>query len=483
MFARKFRANRLTKSQRRGYGLLDFVLRTPESKDPITKNMYGQAMHKTNPGLISQQELAPGFTKNEFHTRRVNLMKPLNEKDVVVVFGADKQYHSPHIFYPFRQDANFYYLTGWAEPNSALVLQKDSNVTGGYKSMLFCLEKDHNREIWEGSRNGIESAVADFGFDEAFPVSNLTVHLRDLVRERNGLKLYAGKNNIPGKIKSQLNFNDFIDVNSKIQKLRLIKSDSEIKMLQKANDISLTGYLELLKAIREGVNEDSLANLFEFTCKKSLGEKSSLTRSGYVPVFAGGDNSLLLHYTLNNCNLNAGDLLLIDAGMEYAYYNSDISRTYPVNKTYTPAQKDLYNAVLHVQESTIDYIAKCRTKKESLTLNNIHSYSSKLLSTNLRDLGFVDVNIDRIYPHHVSHYLGIQLHDTVDVSLNTPIQNNMVFTIEPGLYIPYDDNYPKHFHGMGIRIEDNIVTKEDGIVNLSKSIPKKIEDIERIMNE
>ncbi|KAJ1899675.1 aminopeptidase [Kickxella alabastrina] len=493
-------------------GFFSALLQTAKSKNPITAEWHGQPTHEGRPDLVAKDEVTPGTTNKEFEARRQKLVNELPRGSTLFAFGSRMIFVSPHVFHDFRQDSDFYYLTGWNEPDSVAVIEKSENAQRGYTMTMFVNPKAPEKELWEGPRNGLEAAVSIFGADEARPVSEFGKYAAELAariqrRPADEGYVYADLDAEHGVLRSsqcdtlkQLLKRESMGSRIRrltplVQQLRLIKSDAEIRLMREAGRVSALAFVDIMKACRPGMCESTLQGLFEHSCKMALvggsGDKatsatpdhSALIRPAYVPVFASGEHALCMHYVQNSAPMRDGDLILVDAGTEYAAYASDITRTFPVNGRFTDAQRDLYSALLSVQQQMISL---CRVDA-GYSLNEIHRRSTAVMATELKQIGFHvssrDVD-DHLYPHHISHYLGMDVHDTVDISRTQQLKRNMVVTVEPGIYVPYDNRFPKAFQGMGIRIEDDIVvgqTAED-MENLSASVPKTIEDIEACAN-
>jgi len=260
-----------------------------------------------------------------------------------------------------------------------------------------------------------------------------------------------------------------------INNFRLIKASCEIELLKKVGYITAEAFIETYRRTKVGLSENHLEAIFEYNIKFRNAQFLS-----YIPVVASGKNSLFMHYVDNNAKLNDGDLILMDAGAELNHYVSDITRTWPVNGKFSKPQREMYQLLLDIQKQCINMC----TVKSGKTLNQIHQQFIDILARELskifnRQLSWMETN--DICPHHISHYMGMDVHDTEDVSRSIPLKKGMVVTIEPGIYIPYDDRYPKEYQGIGIRIEDNIVVGDKKPINLSKDVPKEIYEIEAIM--
>ncbi|KAJ9091278.1 hypothetical protein QFC19_009188 [Naganishia cerealis] len=390
--------------------------------------------------------------------------------------------------------------------------------------------------MWEGARTGVDGAISVFGADAAYHNSSLAFHLGDLFSGTQDLYVelppspspsvssmpYPMSNNGPSAWKRRRSslsklFNPASPSSStdhgpamqpphlalhaalssgrasrlepEIECLRLIKSSAELALMNTAGEISSHAHTAVMRyASAEGgvrrskrtgrerrKREGDLVAVFEYHCALEGSE-----RPAYVPVVASGANALVIHYTNNDCELQDGELVLIDAGCEYAHYASDITRTFPVSGKFTEPQKDLYQAVLNVQK---ECVKRC-TVKEEISMAELHRLSCTLMTQELRQIGFKlsQGEVERkLYPHYISHHLGSDLHDCPIVgrnNLSDILVAGNVITVEPGCYVPSDPSYPKHFHGLGVRIEDDIAFTKDGPLNLSAHAPKEIADIE-----
>ncbi|KAF9348724.1 hypothetical protein BGX26_012879 [Mortierella sp. AD094] len=463
--------------------------------------------------------VTPGISASEYEIRRSILMQGLPKGSIVISTSHRTRFMTNNIFYPFHQHTDFYYLCGFNEPDSALVLEKNDSPRG-YKMTMFVAPKNANIEMWEGARTGIDAAKEIFGADEAidsnlfryrivdmasryenvyfdYPtpsiflpmdiakklhnkpdVKSLFSRLTGLFRNTNSKKpsAFAFTSHPYSNATTTTNGNSqkskhplFTDSDAMsatkslsplIQEMRVIKSEAEIKLMRQSGEISG-------KAL-----EHQIYAKFDYECRMRGSQMMA-----YVPVVAGGSNALTMHYVNNDQPLQDGDLLLMDAGGELNGYASDITRTWPVNGKFTQAQKDLYEVVLHANKECI----KLCTEEHGMTLNQIHDVSMRLTKEGLAKLGIKPLTNDvdrRLYPHHVGHYLGMDVHDTGDISRSRLLKEGMVITIEPGLYIPRDSAYPEKYQGIGIRIEDNVVIGKNVPHVLSVTAPKEVVDIE-----
>ncbi|KAJ1999347.1 aminopeptidase, partial [Coemansia thaxteri] len=471
---------------------------------------YGQPTHETHPELVGPLEVTHGLAKSEYEARRQRLVKDLEPGSTLILFSSRTYFVSPHVFHSFRQDSDFFYLTGWNEPDSVAVIEKSATARRGYTMVLYANPKDPKKEVWEGPRNGIEAAVSLFGADEARPIAEFktyTSKLNSRMQDRgshDSVRIYADLDASHGllrskecdALKAQLKHDHFDSrvrrLTPLVQQLRLIKSPAEIKLMGEAGRISAHGFERLMQTCRPGLCESTLQAVFEHAARMALvgqgeggtvADRSALARPAYVPVFASGEHALCMHYVQNSGPVKDGDLILVDAGTEYAAYASDITRTFPVNGRFSQPQRDLYSALLSVHEQMV----KLCHVSAGYSLNEIHRRATSVLGTELKQIGFrvSDRDIEeQLFPHHIAHYLGMDVHDTVDINRSQQLKRNMVVTIEPGIYVPHDSRYPKAFQGIGIRIEDDIVVgqTEADIENLTARAPRSVEDIEACMN-
>ncbi|KAJ2779583.1 aminopeptidase [Coemansia javaensis] len=488
----------LNGAHRRDRGLLSTLLQTARTRDPITSEWLGQPTHALHPELVGEGELTPGIAKAEYDERRRRIARALPDGAVALLFSASTQFVSPHVFHEFRQDSDFYYLTGWNEPDSVVAIEKNGYADRGYTMTMFVRPKDPAREVWEGPRSGLEAAVDVFGADEARPIREFGEHAARLAAA-GSTAVYADLDDDHGLVRSrhcqtlrqQLQRHAgagarLFPLGHLVQQERLVKSAAEIRLMREASRVTAAAFAATMRACRPGVCESTLQATFAYASKMALAgarpDRSVLTRPAYVPVFAAGEHAMCMHYVLNQGPVPDGCLVLADAGAEYAAYASDVTRTFPASGRFTEPQRDLYSAVLSVQEQMV----RLCYADSGYSLNEIHRCSVRALVGELKQIGLrvAERDVERhLCPHHISHYLGMDVHDTVDMPRSQRLRANMVVTVEPGVYVPYNDRFPKAFQGIGIRIEDNIVVgqAEADIENLSRDTPKSVADIEACM--
>ncbi|KAJ8085839.1 aminopeptidase [Marasmius tenuissimus] len=453
--------------------------------------IHGQPVFQSHPHLVRRNEVTPGFPTEEYEARRKKLMDSLPDDSIVVSVAGTIKYMSGSIFYDFRQASDFWYLTGFQEPDAAVILEKNST-SRGYRMTLFSSGKDFSKEQWEGARTSFSDACTHFHADDARSIDDFSSHFRSIAKQYSHVYLDVPpaktRRGMKSASKSFLKYlagtaspttDPIIEMlNQKprplqpqLARLRAIKSENEQKVMREAGDISGRAHAKTMRFTRPGLSESAVAAHFQYLCSLSGAQ-----RLAYVPVVASGPNSLIIHYTSNNQVIQSGELVLIDAGCEYNGYASDITRTYPANGTFTPEQRDLYAAVLSVQKELVE---KC-SESANVTLYDLHVQSCQLLRQELVQLGFQlgAGDVERLYPHFLSHPIGIDLHESDFFNRSQTIKAGMVITIEPGIYVPPSPAFPKHFHNIGIRIEDEVLVGEKHPVVLSVSAPKEIADIE-----
>lgn len=422
--------------------------------------------------------------------RRQTLSERLSP-GILILPTASEQVRNNDCLYPYRFDSNFYYLTGFSEPEAVLV-----QIIGDKPaSILFCRDKHIEREIWDGKRFGPDAAKIEFGFDEAYSIDFLEEELLSLFQNQTRVYFPVGQNTSWDKrIINLLNEaransrsgvtcpTELIDVRPTLGEMRLIKDSQEILLLKEAARINKDAHCRAMQATQAGLFEYSIEAeiLYEYTRQGSR-------FPAYSTIVAGGANACVLHYIENNTQLRNGELLLIDAGCEVGGYASDVTRTFPVNGKFSAAQKEVYEIVLAAQLAAIDAV------KPGQAWDIPHHVALRILVQGLIDLKLCQGSIDSVietrayqpfYMHKTSHWMGLDVHDAGLYTLNgnpRKLSSGMVMTIEPGLYIRKADNVPSHLEDIGIRIEDDILVTETGNENLSHAIPKTIKEIETLM--
>ena len=429
--------------------------------------------------------------KSIFTERRQRLGANLPPNAAIVIAGASTQYRNADSSYAFRQDSNFWYLTGFNEAEATLVVLTDNSKIA--KSIAFVPEKDKLKEIWDGYRAGPEGAVKDHGFDEAYNNSEINDQLPELLKGRDRVFYPVGKNagldqNIIEWIKTAKSKDrhssaiDIADATSKVGNQRLIKDAHEIDLMKKACRISAESHVEAMKFVKPGMTEQEMEAFYLYEFAKRGGRFSA-----YTPIVAGGENACVLHYVENSKPLLDGDLLLVDAGCEYDFYASDITRTFPVSGKFTDAQLAIYEVVLEAESKAIAAVSVNNNVMDAQII------SEKVVTQGLIDLGILKGSLDDLhakgafkefYMHKIGHWLGIDVHDAGDYMEDDQFMQfkpGMVTTIEPGIYIPSSANVDDKWKGIGIRIEDDILVTPDGNENLTEFVPSDPKEIEALM--
>ncbi|MDA9964777.1 aminopeptidase P N-terminal domain-containing protein [Gammaproteobacteria bacterium] len=429
---------------------------------------------------------------NDRYTERRNkLGSMLPKNSAVVIAGASTQYRNADSSHAFRQDSNFWYLSGFNEAESTLVLLINEN--NDVQSIAFVPEKDQLKEIWDGYRAGPEGAMKDHGFDLAFNNTEIDQRLPDLLAGRNQVFYPVGKSqrldaDIIEWIKSAKSKDrhssaiDIADASSKVGNQRLIKDEDEIKIMKKACQISAEAHVEAMIFVKPGMTEQEMEAFYQYEFSKRGGRFSA-----YTPIVAGGENACVLHYVENSKALQDGELLLVDAGCEFELYASDITRTYPINGKFTAPQLAIYEVVLEAQLKSIEAIS---------TNNNVMDaqiISEKVITQGLIDLGILQGSMEELhaagafkdfYMHKIGHWLGIDVHDAGDYMEDgeyMKFKPGMVTTVEPGIYISSSSDVEDKWKGIGIRIEDDILVTADGNENLTAFVPSNPKEIEALM--
>lgn len=424
--------------------------------------------------------------------RFIEQMEP---NSIAIIPAAHESTRSYDTEYRFRQDSDFWYLTGFPEPDAVAVIDPASKTP----FTLYVRPRDLEMETWFGRRHGVEGAVKKFGADRAFSIDKFDGDLAkmldgyeklyyrfavDKVLDQKILEYFTTQR--VRRLKTAYPPHTIIDPTIILGEMRLHKDEQEVVMMQRAADIAAEAHVLAMKKVKPGMNEFQVESLIEAYMRQK-----GATGVAYNSIVGGGDNATILHYVENNMPLKDGDLILIDAGAEYGGYASDITRTFPVNGKYSKAQREVYDVVLDVQEQCVEYT------KTGNTVKARQEFSIELLTEGMKKLGLLKGNTKdlirkkeymKYYMHGVGHYLGLDVHDAgryfTDQSAKSskPFAPGMVLTVEPGLYIPPDDrSAPAKYRGIGIRIEDDVLVTKDGNHNLTAKVPKDPDEIEALM--
>ncbi len=428
----------------------------------------------------------------EYARRRRQLMRLVGREAIVVVPAAPERLRNNDATYPYRQDSDFHYLCGFPEPDAVLALVPGRRHG---ETILFCRERDPEREAWDGPRVGPEDAVARYGLDDAFPIEDIDDILPGLIEGRERVHYHFGRDSefdlrLIGWVKRVQALRgpdartprEFVALSHLLHDLRLYKSRGELALMRRAAAIAAEGHCRAMRLVRPGRHEHEIeAELLH--AFRSAGAVPS-----YEPIVGGGANACVLHYRANNAPLRDGDLLLVDAGAELHCYASDITRTFPVNGRYSAEQRALYDLVLAAQRAAI---AAVRPGKP---WNASHEAAVAVIAQGLCDLGILKGGareaIDsgayrRYFPHKTGHWLGLDVHDVGDYRVDGEprvLEPGMVLTVEPGIYIPPDARaVAAKWRGIGIRIEDDVVVTRGAPEVLTGDVPSAAADIEALM--
>lgn len=431
--------------------------------------------------------------KDEFARRRRQLTRLIGRDSIAILPAAPVRHRNNDVEYAYRQDSDFHYITGFAEPESVAVL-----IPGREQAeyVMFVRERDSARETWDGRRAGPAGATRDFSADDAFPIGDIDEIIPGLLENRtkvfytmgvyadfdqrvvgwvNGLRTQARN----GRHSPQ----EFVALDPVLHDMRLFKSRAEIELLRESARIAAAAHVRAMRFCRPGRQEYEVMAELVHEFRRYNADTS------YHPIVGGGPNSCILHYRDNNQTLKDGDLLLVDAGCEYECYASDITRTFPVNGRFSPEQRAVYEIVLEANEAAIAKV------KPGNDWNAPHMAAVHVITQGLVKLGLLEGRVSklerdgayrRFFMHRTGHWLGMDVHDVGDYKVGDEwrvLEPGMVMTIEPGIYIPAGSRgVPKRMHNIGIRIEDDVVVTRTGAEVLTSQAPKSVEAIEAVMS-
>ncbi|EPJ82113.1 MULTISPECIES: Xaa-Pro aminopeptidase [Pseudomonas] len=431
--------------------------------------------------------------KSEYSRRRKALMAQMEPNSIAILPAAAVAIRNRDVEHVYRQDSDFQYLSGFPEPQAVLVLMP-GRAHGEY--ILFCRERNAERELWDGLRAGQEGAIRDYGADDAFPITDIDDILPGLIEGRD--RVYSAMGSNPefdrhlmewiNVIRSKAHLgaqppNEFVALDHLLHDMRLYKSAAEVKVMREAARISAQAHIRAMQAARPGLHEFSLEAELDYEFRKGGAKMPA-----YGSIVAAGRNSCILHYQQNDALLKDGDLVLIDAGCEIDCYASDITRTWPVSGKFSPEQKAIYEVVLAAQEAAFAQIAPDKH------WNQAHEATVRVITEGLVRLGLLEGEVDALiaseayrafYMHRAGHWLGMDVHDVGEYRVGGEwrvLEVGMTLTVEPGIYIgPNNRSVAKKWRGIGVRIEDDVVVTKTGCEILSHGVPKTVADIEALM--
>jgi Xaa-Pro aminopeptidase len=431
--------------------------------------------------------------KSEYARRRKALMAQMEPDSIAILPAAAVAIRNRDVEHVYRQDSDFQYMTGFPEPEAVAVLIPGREY-GEY--VLFCRERNAERELWDGLRAGQEGAIRDYGADDAFPISDIDDILPGLIEGRD--RVYSAMGSHPefdrhlmewiNVIRSKAHLgaqppNEFVALDHLLHDMRLYKSAAEVKVMREAARISARAHVRAMQASRAGLHEFSLEAELDYEFRKGGAKMPA-----YGSIVASGRNTCILHYQENDAPLRDGDLVLIDAGCEIDCYASDITRTFPVSGRFSPEQKAIYELVLEAQHAAFAAIGPGKH------WNQAHEATVQVITAGLVELGLLRGDVRQLiadeaykpfYMHRAGHWLGMDVHDVGDYRVGGEwrvLEPGMTLTVEPGIYISPDNHQvAKKWRGIGVRIEDDVVVTRGGCEILSSGVPKTVAEIEALM--
>jgi len=427
----------------------------------------------------------------EFARRRKNLMQMVGEGGIAILPAAPIRTRSRDVEYRFRQDSDFYYLTGFAEPDAVAVIApgRDSG-----EFLLFCRDRDVEKERWDGQRMGTEGAIERYYADDAFPIEDIDDILPGIMESCERVYYTMGLyKDFDARIADWVNSlrsggnrglhtpQEFVALDHLLHDMRLYKSRSEISAMRKSAKVAVAAHRRAMQMTRPGLFEYEVEAEFIHEFRRHD------ARYSYNPIVAAGGNACTLHYVDNAATLDDGDLLLIDAGCELDYYASDITRTFPVNGRFSAEQRAVYEIVLNAQLAAIE-----KTRKDN-HWNEPHDAAVRVITKGLKKIGLLEGSLPKLirdgayrefYMHRTGHWIGMDVHDVGDYKVGDEwrlLESGMVTTVEPGIYIPNSRKVPKPWRNIGIRIEDDVAVTSNGPDVLTRGLVKEPDDIEALM--
>ena len=422
-----------------------------------------------------------------FKERRAKVASQMESNSILMLCSSNIVSRNNDTTFPFRQESNFYYLTGFNEPNSVMLLKSDGT------AYIFCRNKNPELEKWDGFMWGYQAAADEFNFDDGFDINDIDQLAPQVMNGASTVYTLVGKNKdfdqqvikwitAANSMERHQGNIDLKNFSNQLGLMRLVKEDSELSLMRKSCEIAALTHKAVISKAKVGMSEFDLETMYlnEF---KSHGSKDI----SYTPIVAGGERACILHYIDNNQPIADGELVLVDAGCEWGLYASDITRTYPINGKFSAEQRAVYEVVLEA------HIKACEAIQIGANCTDPQKASELSLSQGLKDLGFLTQSMDEImdkqlfrefYYHKIGHWLGLDVHDDCPYSIGEKeliFQKNMVMTIEPGIYVNQNANVDDRWKGIGIRIENDILATDTGYENLTSLVPSNADEIEGLM--
>lgn len=401
--------------------------------------------------------------------RRKELLSQIDDNAVVVISTNPEQFRNGDVTFPFRPHSDFFYLTGFQEPQAVAVISRNTYT-------MFLRDKDPEREIWDGERLGLADAPEILKLEKAININLLEDHLAQLITAENVVYFDEKPCDFDRTLSNLLSSYTIKSLQDPLHEMRLIKDEFEMSTMQRAANISMVAHVLAMQYVSPNMFEYELQSVYDAHFVKNNAVHA------YTPIVAGGKNACILHYIENNKLLRDGDLVLIDAGCEFDNYASDITRTFPVNGRFSTAQKQIYQIVLDAQLAAIDSI------KPGVSVHKPHEIASNIIQQGLESLGLLEPGdpLSTFYMHGTGHWLGMDVHDVGKYQHNQQhrkFEEGMVITVEPGIYIRKDDKINPIYHDIGVRIEDDVLVTNAGNTVLTEQLAKTIDEIETLMNE
>ena len=428
------------------------------------------------------------FNNKTYVKRRKEISKLMESNSCFLINSANLKFRNNDSSYFFRQDSNFYYLSGFVEPDSLIMIENNG------KSTLFCRERNLELEKWDGFMHGIDSAKKTFGFDECFDITEKENLIPEMIKGKTNLYCLIGKDkNFDASVSSWVNKAnnlerhqaniDIKNFSNELGMMRLIKDEHELSLMRKSCEIAAKAHKKALMNIKKGMSEFDIESLY-----LNYFREGGSNFPSYTPIVAGGSNACILHYIENNKTIKESDLVLVDAGCEYNYYASDITRTFPISGKFSAEQKAIYEVVLEAHKKSTEAIVVGNS------CMNPQKTSEEVISQGLKDLGFLKEPLEEIlekklfrefYYHKIGHWIGLDVHDDSPYTYKDEeikFKENMIMTIEPGIYINESAPVDSKWKGIGIRIEDDILATNKGPINLTNEVPSRSDEIEQLMS-
>ncbi|MDB3880994.1 Xaa-Pro aminopeptidase [Gammaproteobacteria bacterium] len=426
-----------------------------------------------------------------FSERRDLLADKVLEDSAIIVSAASVKSRISDTEYSYRQDSNFYYLSGYEEPESLILIRPNQDKE---RFVIFCRDRDPLREQWDGFRTGQEGVIQDYGADAAYSINSIDEIMPKLLEGAKNIYFsMSAPCGVDAKISSWVEDirkntrsgaeppQNLLSLDSILHEMRLIKESDEMDLMKKAANITTEAHIRAMQSVRPGMYEYQLEAEYLYAFNKN-GARSP----AYNSIVGGGNNSCILHYVENNAELKDGDLVLVDAGCEYQYYASDVTRTFPVNGKFSPEQREIYSIVLEAHKQSMEQA------KPGNKWNLMHEKSVEVIVEGLLSIGLLQGSRDEIidkgeyskfYMHRIGHWLGMDVHDVGSYKQDgdwRPLEEGMVMTVEPGIYILDSmEGVDDKWKGIGVRIEDDIAITESGFEILTPDVPRTIEEVEQ----